>query len=145
MSEVLEDVLPPELHPYLSFLAGPSFARETAKRMPTAVVVAATWERIARQVQKVFSNDCFRVYTSNDVAGVELGGSLKNVCAIAAGIADGMGVGHNTRGAVITPGPAGLGGAAGEKGANPITPSRAAGAGGLGVRRHRGPPPPPPA
>src|SRR5712691_11671240 len=104
MNEVLEEVLPPEMHPYLAFLSGPSFAKETMKRMPTAVVVAATWERIARQVQRVFSNDYFRVYTSNDVAGVELGGSLKNVCAIAAGIADGMGFGHNTRAAIITRG-----------------------------------------
>src|SRR6267154_3041138 len=97
MDEVLEDVLPPEMHPYLAFLSGPSFAKETAQKMPTAVVIAATWERIAKQVQKAFSNDFFRCYTSNDVAGVELGGSLKNVCAIAAGIADGMGFGHNTR------------------------------------------------
>src|SRR5262245_2057456 len=131
MSEVLEEVLPPEMHPYLSFLSGPSFAKETVKRMPTAVVVAATWERIARQVQKVFSNDYFRVYTSNDVAGVELGGSLKNVCAIAAGIADGMGFGHNTRAAIITRGLAELVRLAVKKGANPITLSGLAGMGDL--------------
>ena len=131
MNEVLEEVLPPELHPYLSFLSGPSFATETAKRMPTAVVVAATWERIARQVQRVFSNDYFRVYTSNDVAGVELGGSLKNVCAIAAGIADGMGFGHNTRAAIITRGLAELVRLAVKKGANPITLSGLAGMGDL--------------
>ncbi len=79
MDEVLEEVLPPEMHPYLAFLSGPSFAKETVKRMPTAVVVAARWERIGKFVQRAFSNDFFRVYTSNDVAGVELGGSLKNV------------------------------------------------------------------
>jgi len=131
MNEVLEEVLPPELHPYLAYLSGPSFAKETAKRMPTAVVVAATWERIARQVQRVFSNDFFRVYTSNDVAGVELGGSLKNVCAIAAGIADGMGFGHNTRAAIITRGLAELVRLAVKKGANPITLSGLAGMGDL--------------
>jgi glycerol-3-phosphate dehydrogenase (NAD(P)+) len=131
MNEVLEEVLPPELHPYLAFLSGPSFATETVKRMPTAVVVAATWERIARQVQRVFSNDYFRVYTSNDVAGVELGGSLKNVCAIAAGIADGMGFGHNTRAAIITRGLAELVRLAVKKGANPITLSGLAGMGDL--------------
>src|SRR5205814_6491889 len=131
MSEVLEEDLPPEMHPYLAFLSGPSFAKETMKRMPTAVVVAATWERIARQVQRVFSNDYFRVYTSNDVAGVELGGSLKNVCAIAAGIADGMGVGDNTRAAIITRGLAELVRLATRKGANPLTLSGLAGMGDL--------------
>jgi glycerol-3-phosphate dehydrogenase (NAD(P)+) len=131
MDEVLEDVLPPEMHPYLAFLSGPSFAKETAQKMPTAVVIAATWERIAKQVQKAFSNDFFRCYTSNDVAGVELGGSLKNVCAIAAGIADGMGFGHNTRAAIITRGLAELVRLATRKGANPITLSGLAGMGDL--------------
>ncbi len=131
MSEVLEEVLPPELHPYVAFLSGPSFAKETVKRMPTAVVVAANWERIAKQVQRAFSSDCFRVYTSNDVAGVELGGSLKNVCAIAAGIADGMGFGHNTRAAIITRGLGELVRLAVRKGANPITLSGLAGMGDL--------------
>ena len=131
MDEVLEDVLPPEVHPYLAFLSGPSFAKETVKRMPTAVVIAATWERIAKQVQRAFSNDFFRAYTSNDVAGVELGGSLKNVCAIAAGIADGMGFGHNTRAAIITRGLSELVRLAVKKGANPITLSGLAGMGDL--------------
>src|SRR3954471_11036946 len=131
MDEVLEDVLPPEMHPYLAFLSGPSFAKETGQKMPTAVVIAATWERIAKQVQKAFSNDYFRCYTSNDVAGVELGGSLKNVCAIAAGIADGMGFGHNTRAAIITRGLAELVRLAIRKGANPLTLSGLAGMGDL--------------
>ena len=86
---------------------------------------------VTGQVQKVFSNDYFRVYTSNDVAGVELGGSLKNVCAIAAGIADGMGFGHNTRAAIITRGLAELVRLAVKKGANPITLSGLAGMGDL--------------
>ena len=131
MNEVLEEVLPSELHPYLTFLSGPSFARETLLRMPTAVVVASPWERMAQQVQRAFSNDYFRVYTSNDVAGVELGGSLKNVCAIAAGIADGMGFGNNTRAAIITRGLSELVRLAVKKGANPLTLSGLAGMGDL--------------
>ena len=131
MNEVLEDILPSELHPYLTFLSGPSFARETIQRMPTAVVVASPWERMAQRVQKAFSNDYFRVYTSNDVAGVELGGSLKNVCAIAAGIADGMGFGNNTRAALITRGLSELVRLAIKKGANPLTLSGLAGMGDL--------------
>jgi len=131
MHEVLEDVLPPELHPYLVCLSGPSFAKETAQRLPTAVVVASPWERMAQKVQRVFSNDYFRVYTSNDVVGVELGGSLKNVCAIAAGISDGMGFGYNTRAAIMTRGLAELVRLAVRKGANPITLSGLAGMGDL--------------
>jgi glycerol-3-phosphate dehydrogenase (NAD(P)+) len=131
MNEVLEEVLPTEIHPYLTFLSGPSFAQETMLHMPTGVVVAANWERMALRVQKVFANDWFRVYTSNDVAGVELGGSLKNVCAIAAGIADGMGFGNNTRAMLITRGLAELVRLAVRKGANPITLSGLAGMGDL--------------
>src|SRR5438046_7738585 len=84
MYEVLEDVLPPELHPYICCLSGPSFAKETVQRMPTAVVVASPWEKLAQRVQKCFSSDYFRVYTSIDVQGVELVGSLHNVSAIPA-------------------------------------------------------------
>jgi glycerol-3-phosphate dehydrogenase (NAD(P)+) len=131
MYEVLEDVLPPEMHPYLCCLSGPSFAKETALRMPTAVVVASPWEKMAQRVQRVFSNDYFRVYTSIDVAGVELGGSLKNVCAIAAGISDGMGFGNNTRAAIMTRGLAELVRLAVKKGANPLTLSGLAGMGDL--------------
>ena len=131
MNEVLEEVLPPELHPYLCFLSGPSFAKETVQKMPTAVVVAATWERVAKTVQKTFSNDYFRCYTSNDVVGVELGGSLKNVCAIAAGIVDGMGFGNNTRALTITRGLGELVRLAVKKGANPMTLSGLAGMGDL--------------
>ena len=76
MYEVLEDVLPPEMHPYICCLSGPSFAKETALRMPTAVVVASPWEKMAQRVQRVFSNDYFRVYTSIDVAGVDSDASV---------------------------------------------------------------------
>ena len=131
MYEVLEDVLPAELHPYICCLSGPSFAKETVQRMPTAVVVASPWEKLAQKVQKMFSNDYFRVYTSIDVAGVELGGSLKNVCAIAAGISDGMGFGSNTRAAIMTRGLAELVRLAVKRGANPLTLSGLAGMGDL--------------
>lgn len=131
MSEVLEDVLPPERHPYLSFLSGPSFAAEVARGMPTAVVVAARWERIARQVQQAFAAPFFRVYTSPDVMGIELGGALKNVIAIAAGTSDGLGFGHNARSGLITRGLAEISRLAVRKGANPLTLSGLAGMGDL--------------
>ncbi len=131
MHEVLEEVLAPELHPYLSFLSGPSFAKETVQRMPTAVVVAATWERVAKSVQHIFSNDYFRCYTSNDVVGVELGGALKNVCAIGAGMSDGMGFGNNSRALLMTRGLSELVRLAMRKGANPLTLSGLAGMGDL--------------
>jgi glycerol-3-phosphate dehydrogenase (NAD(P)+) len=131
MYEVLEDVLPDELHPYITCLSGPSFAKETVLRHPTAVVVASPWEKLAQKVQRLFANDYFRVYTSVDVTGVELGGSLKNVCAIAAGISDGMGFGSNTRAAIMTRGLAELVRLAMKKGANPLTLSGLAGMGDL--------------
>ena len=88
----------------LAFLSGPSFAREVAKGLPTAVVAAAEDAQVAGLVQKVFSGERFRVYTNSDVIGIEFGGSLKNVMALAAGIADGLGFGSNTRAALITRG-----------------------------------------
>ncbi|MEA1923401.1 MAG: NAD(P)H-dependent glycerol-3-phosphate dehydrogenase [Pseudomonadota bacterium] len=88
----------------LAFLSGPSFAREVAQGLPTAVVAASADEAIAKLVQKVFSGESFRVYTNDDVIGIEFGGSLKNVMALAAGIADGLGFGSNTRAALITRG-----------------------------------------
>lgn len=131
MSEVLEDVLPPHMHPYLSFLSGPSFAKEVALRMPTAVTVASRWERIGLMVQQAFAVPMFRVYTSPDVVGVEFGGSLKNVMAIAAGISDGMGFGHNARSGLITRGLAEIGRLAVRKGAHPLTLSGLSGMGDL--------------
>jgi glycerol-3-phosphate dehydrogenase (NAD(P)+) len=131
MSEVLEDVLPPERHPYLAFLSGPSFAKEVALRLPTAVVVAARWERLARQVQQAFAVPTFRVYTSLDVTGVEFGGALKNVIAIAAGVSDGLGFGHNARSGLITRGLAEISRLAVRRGANPMTLSGLAGMGDL--------------
>src|SRR5512147_288629 len=131
MSEVLEDVLPVPLHPYVAVMSGPSFAREVAKGLPTAVTVAARWERIARQVQDAFHTKTFRPYTSGDVIGVEVGGCAKNVVAIAAGISDGLGFGANALAALITRGLAEIGRLAVRKGANPLTLSGLSGLGDL--------------
>ena len=85
-------------------LSGPSFAAEVAARQPTAVVAASTDQSAARQVQEAMSGGTFRVYTHDDVIGVELGGSLKNVMAVATGILEGVGLGFNSRAALITRG-----------------------------------------
>ncbi|KIH77655.1 glycerol 3-phosphate dehydrogenase (NAD(P)+) [Geoalkalibacter ferrihydriticus] len=104
MSEVLEETLPRALHSRLTFLSGPSFAKEVAAGMPTAVVVAGRDLETARLVQEVVSTDTFRTYTNTDIMGVELGGALKNVIALAAGVSDGLGFGYNSRAALITRG-----------------------------------------
>jgi glycerol-3-phosphate dehydrogenase (NAD(P)+) len=105
MSQVLEEELARAgRRARLAFLSGPSFAREVAKGLPTAVVAASRDQAVAEIVQRVFSGERFRVYTNRDVIGIEFGGSLKNVMALAAGIADGLGFGSNTRAALITRG-----------------------------------------
>jgi glycerol-3-phosphate dehydrogenase (NAD(P)+) len=131
MTEVMEDVLPVPLHPYVAVMSGPSFAREVAKGLPTAVTVAARWERIARQVQDAFHTRTFRPYTSSDVVGCEIGGCVKNVVAIAAGISDGLGFGANALAALITRGLAEITRLAVRKGANPLTLSGLSGLGDL--------------
>ncbi len=104
MDQVLEEVLGPEHRPRLVFLSGPSFAREIADGLPTAVTLACREEAYAISVQESISSPWFRCYTSTDVIGVELGGALKNVVAIAVGICDGLGLGHNARAALMTRG-----------------------------------------
>jgi glycerol-3-phosphate dehydrogenase (NAD(P)+) len=89
---------------HLATLSGPSFAREVAARVPTVVTVACRDDRTAGIIQEVFATPYFRVYTNEDLIGVELGGAVKNVIAIAAGIIDGLGLGLNTRAALITRG-----------------------------------------
>jgi glycerol-3-phosphate dehydrogenase (NAD(P)+) len=131
MTELLEDCLPEEFHPYLAVLSGPSFARELALRSPTVVTIASHWEKVAARCQKALQTDTFRSYTSNDVVGVQYGGALKNVIAIAAGIADGMGMGHNARAAIITRGLAEITRLAVRKGGNPLTLSGLSGMGDL--------------
>lgn len=88
----------------LAVLSGPSHAEEVARGMPTSVVAASEDLPLARRVQQAFSTDRFRVYTSLDVIGVELGGALKNVLGVGAGIADGLGLGDNTKAALLTRG-----------------------------------------
>ena len=131
MTEVLEDCLPEEYHPYLAVLSGPSFAKEIVQRMPTVVTVASRWEKVALRCQRILHTESFRAYTSSDVVGVQLGGALKNVIAIAAGIADGLGFGHNARAAIITRGLAEITRIAVRRGANPLTLSGLAGVGDL--------------
>ncbi len=104
MSQVLRELLPQSCHQRLAVISGPSFAKEVALGIPTAVVAAATQQDIAEQVQNIFTNAYFRVYTNNDILGVELCGALKNVMALAAGVSDGLGFGLNTRAALITRG-----------------------------------------
>lgn len=102
LSEVIEDEIPGAR---VVALSGPSHAEEVGKSMPTTVVAAAKEYELAKTVQDAFMNeDFFRVYTSPDIVGVELGGALKNVIALAAGIADGLGCGDNTKAALITRG-----------------------------------------
>jgi len=131
MVEVLREIVPRRLHSRLAALSGPSFAVEVARRLPTAVVVAAQQIDVAQQVQQALSGDRFRIYTSDDLPGVEVGGAAKNVVAIAAGIADGLGLGHNTRAALITRGLAEIGRLAVAKAGNPLTLAGLAGMGDL--------------
>lgn len=104
LTEVLQEVLPAAHHQKIAVLSGPSHAEEVGRDLPTAVVVAAHKRTVAEQVQDVFMTPRFRVYTNPDVAGVELGGALKNIIALCAGICDGLGYGDNSRAALITRG-----------------------------------------
>lgn len=104
MSEMLHDVLPDLPAAHIVTLSGPSHAEEVCKRIPTTVVAASSDLQTAKLVQSAFMMPYFRVYESTDIKGVELGGSLKNVIAIAAGIIDGANLGDNTKAAVMTRG-----------------------------------------
>jgi glycerol-3-phosphate dehydrogenase (NAD(P)+) len=128
MSEVAAEEVP--AHP-LAVLSGPSFALEVARALPTAVVVASADHDVAQGVQRGIASRTFRVYSSEDVVGVELAGALKNVIAIAAGIVDGLGYGHNTVAALITRGLAEITRLAGALGARPETLAGLAGMGDL--------------
>jgi glycerol-3-phosphate dehydrogenase (NAD(P)+) len=127
MQETLADI--PSVH--LAVLSGPSFAREVAANLPTVVTVASEDAHVAAQVQQVMALPYFRVYTSEDVTGVELGGSLKNVIAIAAGVIDGLQLGLNTRAALITRGMTEIRRLGLKMGANPRTFTGLAGFGDL--------------
>jgi glycerol-3-phosphate dehydrogenase (NAD(P)+) len=104
MSELLHDALPHLTPDRIATLSGPSHAEEVSRRIPTTVVVASMSLETARKVQSVFMVPYFRVYASEDLRGVELGGALKNVIAIAAGIVDGANLGDNTKAALMTRG-----------------------------------------
>jgi glycerol-3-phosphate dehydrogenase (NAD(P)+) len=104
MTSVLREELPVSTHARLTVLSGPSFAADVARGLPTAVTVAAKQEAAAAAVQQAFASAKFRVYTTPDVVGVEIGGAVKNVIAIAAGVSDGLGYGHSARAALITRG-----------------------------------------
>jgi glycerol-3-phosphate dehydrogenase (NAD(P)+) len=104
MDQVLASVLPPSIMARFCVLSGPSFAAEVARGVPTAVVVASPSREARMEAQHLFSTERFRVYTSPDVIGVELGGAVKNVIALAAGVVAGLGYGHNTQAALMTRG-----------------------------------------
>lgn len=131
MSAVLKESLPEIPEDYFTVLSGPSFAREVAKKLPTVVTVASKDKKLAGFVQNVFATPYFRVYTNNDMIGVELGGAVKNVIAIAAGIIDGLGLGLNTRAALITRGLTEIRRLGLKLGANPRTFTGLAGIGDL--------------
>ncbi|MGB6482562.1 MAG: NAD(P)H-dependent glycerol-3-phosphate dehydrogenase [Candidatus Acidiferrales bacterium] len=104
VTEVMSQVMARDFRPHLAALSGPSFAKEVARGDPTAVVVASADRDTAKEIQREFSGPTLRLYTNEDVLGVELGGALKNIIAIAAGAAEGLGLGHNTIAALITRG-----------------------------------------
>jgi len=101
LSEIIEEEIP---QADVAVLSGPSHAEEVGRGIPTTIVVGAKSKKTAEYIQSLFMNEVFRVYTSPDILGIELGGALKNVVALAAGIADGLGYGDNTKAALITRG-----------------------------------------
>lgn len=119
MSEVIENVLGERVK--VGALSGPSHAEEVSRRMPTTVVASSKDIDVAEEIQRIFMLDYFRVYTNTDITGVELGGALKNIIAIAAGGVDGMGFGDNTKGALLTRGLAEMTRLGVAMGAKPLT------------------------
>jgi glycerol-3-phosphate dehydrogenase (NAD(P)+) len=121
IDQIYDQVMPVELARRACFLSGPTFAKEVAAGMPSAMVIAGRDADATRLVQEAFSGDRFRVYSSDDVVGVQLGGALKNVIAICAGISDGLGLGNNARAALITRGLAEIARIGARQGGNPLT------------------------
>jgi len=128
---VLPDVIGSHAEQRIAYLSGPSFAKEMLAEQPTAVVIASRNAALAQQVQHLISNSYFRAYTTDDVIGVEMGGAIKNVIAIAVGIAEGLGLGSNSRSALITRGLAEITRLAVTCGGQPLTLSGLAGMGDL--------------
>ena len=131
MSEVFQDVMGADAEKRLTYLSGPSFAKEVARQLPTVIVIAGKDEAAARTMQHAFATEVLRVYRSDDVPAVEVGGALKNVVAIAAGAIDGLGFGHNARAGLITRGLVEIGRLATHKGGNPLTVAGLSGMGDL--------------
>jgi glycerol-3-phosphate dehydrogenase (NAD(P)+) len=131
MSEVLADIFGVRRSERHAFLSGPTFALEIARGLPSAVTVAAYRDDVVETVQETLGTQSLRVYSSKDVIGVQMGGVIKNVIAIAAGISDGLGLGQNARAALITRGLAEMTRLAVRMGANPMTLSGLPGLGDL--------------
>jgi glycerol-3-phosphate dehydrogenase (NAD(P)+) len=131
MTQLIEQVVSPKVPPRVAALSGPSFAREVARGDPTAVVIASLDAQLASEVQAELSGPTFRLYTNTDVVGVELGGAVKNVIAIAAGVIEGLGFGFNTTAALITRGLAEMSRLGGALGARQETMAGLAGMGDL--------------
>lgn len=131
MGEVLSEIFGGSVKERLAFLSGPTFALEVARGLPSAVTVAAFTESVASAIQEALSTQNLRVYTSRDIVGVQMGGVVKNVIAIAAGICDGLGLGYNARAALITRGLAEMTRLAVKMEADPLTLSGLPGLGDL--------------
>ncbi len=131
MSEVLAETIPAENCSGICTLSGPSHAEEVSRGIPTAVVAASKDGGVAQAVQELFRTPRFRVYRSTDILGVELAGSLKNIIALASGMLDGLGMGDNTRGALLTRGLAEIVRMGKRLGADPMTFSGLSGVGDL--------------
>lgn len=131
VDEILADELPKACEKNLAFLSGPSFAKELAAGLPTGVVIASKDDRVRAEVMRRFHAPYMRTYGSRDIVGVECGGALKNVVAIASGAAEGLGFGHNTRAMLITRGLAEVVRLAMARGGEPLTLAGLAGMGDL--------------
>ena len=131
MSLVIADEIPPKFRHNICVISGPNLAQEIVNGLPSATVIAAENEAIARKAQKLFTSPALCVYTHTDVIGVELGGSLKNIIALGAGIADGLGYGDNAKAALITRGLTEMTALGVALGANPLTFSGLTGLGDL--------------
>ncbi len=129
LSQVMEQCLPEELKSLICVLSGPNIASEIASGLPSVSVVASNNKDLLKYIQKLMSDDKFRIYTNNDITGVEVGGSVKNIIAIASGISDGLGYKANTKASIITRGLYELTKFGVKLGANPVTFSGVAGMG----------------
>lgn len=121
VSEMINEEIPNDFYEDVVVLSGPSHAEEVSKRQPTTVTASSTNMKEAKKTQDLFINENFRVYTSPDMVGVELGGALKNIIALGAGISDGLGYGDNAKAALITRGLAEIARLGTSMGANPLT------------------------